>query len=78
MKFEDLVKLYLEKKERLGANVHQHISEILREAKKLHKRDWQEQPTRKGDHEQSWRAFKGKDLEKLIECELRASECRMR
>lgn len=67
MKFEDLVKLYLEKKERLGANVHRHISEILREAKKLHKRDWQEQPTRKGDHEQSWRAFKGKNLEKLIE-----------
>jgi hypothetical protein len=44
MKFEDLVKLYLEKKERLGTNVHQHISEILGEAKELHKRDWQEQP----------------------------------
>ena len=39
---------------------------ILREAKELHKKDWLRNPTQNNDHEQSWRAFKGKNLEKLI------------
>jgi type II restriction enzyme len=39
---------------------------LLKEAKELHKRDWEKSPTPNKDHEQSWRAFKGKNLEKLV------------
>jgi type II restriction enzyme len=67
MKFEDLKKFYLEKKERFGIKTYKHISELLKEAKKIHKRDWLKQPTSNEDHEQSWRAFKGKNLEKLVQ-----------
>ncbi|MCD6233018.1 DNA modification methylase [bacterium] len=66
MKFQDLVKLYEKKKKQHGENAFQYISELLREAKELHKQDWFKSPTPNGDHEQSWRAFKGKNLEKLI------------
>ncbi|MBA7559253.1 DNA modification methylase [Candidatus Atribacteria bacterium 1244-E10-H5-B2] len=66
MKFEDLKKLYLQKKKQFGANTYKHISQLLKEAKVFHKKDWLKNPTPKGDHEQSWRAFKGKNLEKLI------------
>lgn len=66
MKFADLVNLYEEKKKKHGVDTYKHISELLQEAKILHKKDWQKNPTENGDHEQSWRAFKGKNLEKLI------------
>lgn len=66
MKFEDLKKLYLKKKKQLGTETYKHISELLREAKEIHKQDWLKHPTPNRDHEQSWRAFKGKNLEKLI------------
>jgi len=66
MKFQDLIKLYEEKKKQYKADTFRYISELLREAKELHKRDWQKSPTPNKDHEQSWRAFKGKNLEKLI------------
>jgi type II restriction enzyme len=66
MKFEDLVRLYEEKKKKYGAEAYKHISELLREAKELHKKDWLKKPTPNKDHEQSWRAFKGKNFEKLI------------
>ncbi|MDO9575822.1 MAG: BsaWI family type II restriction enzyme [bacterium] len=66
MKFEDLKNLYLKKKKQYGADAYKHTSELLQEAKELHKRDWLKHPTPAGDHEQSWRAFKGKNLEKLI------------
>ena len=66
MKFEDLKKMYLQKKKQFGANTYKHISQLLKEAKVFHKKDWLKNPTPKGDHEQSWRAFKGKNLEKLI------------
>ena len=66
MQFSDLVKLYEEKKKKFGAETCKHISTLLREAKKLHKKDWLRHPTANKDHEQSWRAFKGKNLEKLI------------
>ena len=66
MKFEDLIKLYEEKKKRYSDEAYKHISELLREAKKLHKKDWLKNPTPNRDHEQSWRAFKGKNFEKLI------------
>ena len=67
MDFEDLKGLYLKKREQLGANTYKHISELLREAKELHREDWLQHPTLGGDHEQSWRAFKGKNLEKLVQ-----------
>jgi type II restriction enzyme len=66
MRFEDLVNLYEEKKRIYGEDTYKHISEILREAKELHRRAWERAPTPQGDHEQSWRAFKGKNLEKLV------------
>jgi type II restriction enzyme len=67
MKFEDLKKLYLKKKKQFGEEAYKHISELLKEAKEIHKQDWSKHPTPNKDHEQSWRAFKGKNLEKLIQ-----------
>ncbi|HOQ32809.1 MAG TPA: BsaWI family type II restriction enzyme [Candidatus Hydrogenedens sp.] len=67
MKFENLKNLYLEKKKRYGIETYKHTSELLREAKEIHKQNWLKYSTPNGDHEQSWRAFKGKNLEKLIQ-----------
>ena len=67
MNFEDLVNLYKIKKEQFGQDTYKHISEILDEAKEIHRKDWEKNPTPRGDHEQSWRAFKGKNFEKLIQ-----------
>jgi type II restriction enzyme len=67
MNFEDLKKLYLEKKSQMGSEAYKHISELLKEAKEIHKQNWLKRPTPDGDHEQSWRAFKGKNLEKLVQ-----------
>ena len=66
MNIKDLIKLYEEKREVYGADTYQHISELLSEAKKIHYEDWLRHPTPSEDHEQSWRAFKGKNLEKLV------------
>jgi type II restriction enzyme len=66
MKFTDLIKIYEEKRKLYGSDVYKHISEIFKEAKELHYRDWLKHPTKQQDHEQSWRAWKGKNLEKLI------------
>jgi type II restriction enzyme len=52
MKFDDLKKLYLEKKQRFGAETYKHISELLKEAKEVHKQDWSKHPTPNKDHEQ--------------------------
>jgi type II restriction enzyme len=75
MKFEDLVVLYEQKKAKSGKNAYRYISALLEEAKETHKTDFLKSSTankarllgRTPDHEQSWRAFKGKNLEKLIE-----------
>jgi type II restriction enzyme len=66
MNFEDLIEMYEDKKRRFGVEAYQHISELLSEAKEVHRRDFLKHPTPQEDHEQSWRAFKGKNLEKLI------------
>ena len=66
MDFQHLIKLYEEKKKQYKTDAFKHVSELLREAKELHKKDWQKSPTPDKDHEQSWRAFKGKNLEKLV------------
>jgi type II restriction enzyme len=67
MDFEELKKLYLQKKEKYGVDAYKYISQLLEEAKEVHKKDWSKKPTKRGDHEQSWRAFKGKNLEKIIQ-----------
>jgi len=66
VKFEDLVEMYEDKKRKFGAEAYKHISELLAEAKEVHRRDFLEHPTPQEDHGQSWRPFKGKNLEKLI------------
>ena len=66
MKFDDLEIMYSEYRKKFGKEAYKHISELLIEAKEIHKGDWEKNPTKKGDHEQSWRAFKGKNLQKLI------------
>ncbi len=74
MDFKELKKLYLEKKEKYGNNVFSKISELFKEAKSKHRKFFLESSVAKRaikegrtpDHEQSWRAFKGKNLEKLI------------
>lgn len=67
MQFQDLVNLWEKYKQEYAEEAYRHLSDLLREAKELHRKDFQKKPTPMGDHEQSWRAFKGKNLEKLIE-----------
>ncbi|MEO1785348.1 BsaWI family type II restriction enzyme [Thermodesulfobium sp. 4217-1] len=67
MEYEDLQNLYEEKKKEHNDDVYKYVSELLKEAKQKHKKDWDKSPTKNGDHEQSWRAFKGKNLEKLVQ-----------
>ena len=62
MTINDIMKLYEKKKEKFGKEAYRHISNLLREAKSQHQKDFGGD-----DHEHSWRAFKGKNLEKLIE-----------
>ncbi|MDI6758403.1 MAG: BsaWI family type II restriction enzyme [Candidatus Omnitrophota bacterium] len=62
MTIKDLIKLYEVKKKEFGAQAYRQISNVLKEAKAHHNKDFAGT-----DHEQSWRAFKGKNLEKLIE-----------
>lgn len=65
MDFEDIKRLYEKYKKKYGKETYKKISVILKEAKEIHKKDFLKiHPD--GDHEQSWRAFKGKNLEKLI------------
>jgi len=74
MTINDLIELYEAKKRGYGDDAYRHISELLREAKEKHRKDFLQSNTarraseqgRIPDHEQSWRAFKGKNLEKLI------------
>jgi type II restriction enzyme len=66
MKIKDLIELYEEKRKTYGNEVYKHISELFEQAKDLHHEDWLKNPTAMKDHEQSWRAWKGKNLEKLV------------
>jgi type II restriction enzyme len=67
--------LYAAKKTSYGNKAYTQISKLFEEAKPQHKIDFEktvdyQKTLQKGkipDHEQSWRAFKGKNLEKLIE-----------
>lgn len=74
MTFADLLNLYNEKKAIYGVATYKYISQLLQEAKVIHRdyffrSDTAAKAMEKGktpDHEQSWRAFKGKNLEKLV------------
>lgn len=74
MTFTDLLKIYNEKKAIYGVETYKYISQLLQEAKVIHREyflrsDTAAKARAKGktpDHEQSWRAFKGKNLEKLV------------
>ena len=66
MKFEDLKDMYSEIQLIEGAEAYRTVSQLLQDAKERHKQDFlTDKPG--GDHEQSWRAFKGKNFEKLIQ-----------
>lgn len=75
MTIKNLIAIYESKKAQYGENAYKHISNLLTEAKEAHKADFltskvakkAREEGREPDHEQSWRAFKGKNLEKLIE-----------
>ncbi len=66
MKFEDLKDMYSKTQLVEGEEAYKTVSQILQDAKELHKKDFlRDKPN--GDHEQSWRAFKGKNFERLIQ-----------
>ncbi len=62
MNIKDLIKIYENKKKKFGSKTYRYISSVLKDVKKQHQKDFIGK-----DHEQSWRSFKGKNLEKLIE-----------
>jgi len=62
MTIQDLIKIYEKQKKKYGTQAYRYISTVLKEAKEQHKKDFTGD-----DHEQSWRSFKGKSFEKLIE-----------
>lgn len=66
MNIKNLIRLYEEKKKVYGVDTYKHMNELLNEAKEIHYKDWLRNPTEAGEHGQSWRAFKGKNFEKLI------------
>ena len=66
MKLKDLIEIYEAKKKQFGSEAYKHISELFKEAKEIHKKDFLKHPTPQGDYEQSWKPFKGHNLEKLI------------
>lgn len=66
MKFEDLKDMYSATQLVDGEEAYKSVSQLLQDAKERHKQDFlRDKPD--GDHEQSWRAFKGKNFEKLIQ-----------
>ncbi len=66
MKFDDLKDMYNARQLIEGTEAYKTVSQLLQDAKERHKQDFlRDKPN--GDHEQSWRAFKGKNFEKLIQ-----------
>ena len=58
---DDLYLIYNKYKRKYKRDAYKYVSQVLSEAKPLHKKCFTG-----NDHEQSWRAFKGKNLGKLI------------
>lgn len=71
---KDLLLIYDKYKEKYNDDAYKYLSKVFEEAKPFHKKSFLKSKTaqekiKKGgtpDHEQSWRAFKGKNLEKII------------
>ena len=65
MTYKDIISVYENKKKIYKKDTYKYISKLLKEIKEIHRQD----ALSRGiiDTEQSWRAFKGKNLEKLIE-----------
>jgi type II restriction enzyme len=74
MKLDDLMKMYEEKKKQYKDKAYLHVSEVFEEAREEYKREYLASSKAaklraKGktpDAEQSWKAFKGKNFEKVI------------
>jgi type II restriction enzyme len=66
MNIKNLIELYEEKKKVYGNEAYKHISEVFESAEPIHRNDWSKNPTKKQEHGQSWRAWKGKNYEKLV------------
>lgn len=65
MTTDDLITLYEKKKKKFGNEAYKYISDIFAEAKDIHAKNAIARGVR--DTDQSWRSFKGHNLEKLIE-----------
>lgn len=74
MKLKDLIEMYETKKKLYGDRIYLHISEIFEEARERYKQEYLASPKaqklraqgKSPDAEQSWKAFKGKNFEKVI------------
>ena len=66
MTFEELTKLYEKYRQKYKDEAYKHISELFDEAKIIYKKDWLKKPSPGKDFEQSWKPFKGHNLENLI------------
>jgi len=74
MKLKDLIEMYKAKERRFGEEAYLHVSEIFQEAREQYKEEYLASPKaqkvraqgKTPDAEQSWKAFKGKNFEKLI------------
>ncbi len=74
MKLKDLIEMYEVKKKQYEDKAYLHISEIFEEAREKYKQEYLASPKaqkviaqgKMPDAEQSWKAFKGKNFEKLI------------
>ena len=64
--FEDLKNLYYEMEEEKGEDTYKYMFELLQKAEELHRAYHIEHKTGK-DIGQSWRSFKGKNFQKLIQ-----------
>lgn len=65
MTYKDIISIYENKKKIYKKDTYKYISSLLKEIKEIHRQDALSRGIT--DTEQSWRAFKGKNLEKLIE-----------
>ena len=59
---DNLYLIYNEYKKKYKRNAYKYVSQVLTDAKPLHKKSFIG-----NDHEQSWRAFKGKSEDKTRE-----------
>jgi len=62
----DPIRMYEDKKKQFGLNAYKHVSELLVEAKEIHRRNFLESPSPQGNFGESWKPVKGNILEKLI------------